>query len=63
MVKFVPFVSLRYCTFLMLGDMLCGLQEFELLIDIDHLISKADTDDSGFIDYDEFKNLLSTISD
>ena len=38
--------------------MLCGLQDFELLIDIDFLLSKTDADNSGFIDYDEFKDLL-----
>ena len=34
------------------------MQDFELLIDIDYLLAKADTDGSGFIDYDEFKELL-----
>lgn len=34
------------------------IKDFELLIDIDYLLAKADTDGSGFIDYDEFKELL-----
>eukprot|EP00735_Rhodelphis_limneticus_P001689 TRINITY_DN1234_c0_g1::TRINITY_DN1234_c0_g1_i1::g.26814::m.26814 TRINITY_DN1234_c0_g1::TRINITY_DN1234_c0_g1_i1::g.26814 ORF type:complete len:152 (-),score=27.51,sp/Q39584/DYL3_CHLRE/52.00/2e-50,EF-hand_1/PF00036.27/0.00022,EF-hand_1/PF00036.27/9.6e-06,EF-hand_1/PF00036.27/3.1e-08,EF-hand_7/PF13499.1/1.7e-13,EF-hand_7/PF13499.1/0.0002,EF-hand_6/PF13405.1/3e-06,EF-hand_6/PF13405.1/0.011,EF-hand_6/PF13405.1/1.1e+04,EF-hand_6/PF13405.1/0.00078,EF-hand_8/PF13833.1/0.062,EF-hand_8/PF13833.1/5.4e-09,E len=35
------------------------VNEFGLTIDIDQLIAEADTDNSGFIDYEEFKKMLS----
>eukprot|EP00899_Mesostigma_viride_P021922 jgi/Mesvir1/29731/Mv00960-RA.1 len=34
------------------------IKEFGLTIDIDGLIKEADTDNSGYIDYKEFKKLL-----
>eukprot|EP00003_Mantamonas_plastica_P002748 TRINITY_DN1211_c0_g1_i2.p2 TRINITY_DN1211_c0_g1~~TRINITY_DN1211_c0_g1_i2.p2 ORF type:complete len:114 (+),score=52.53 TRINITY_DN1211_c0_g1_i2:411-752(+) len=34
------------------------IKEFELTIDIEQLIAETDTDNSGFIDYDEFKVML-----
>eukprot|EP00003_Mantamonas_plastica_P024575 TRINITY_DN459_c0_g2_i1.p1 TRINITY_DN459_c0_g2~~TRINITY_DN459_c0_g2_i1.p1 ORF type:complete len:112 (-),score=34.12 TRINITY_DN459_c0_g2_i1:78-413(-) len=35
------------------------IHDFELTIDIESLIAETDTDNSGYIDYDEFKALLS----
>eukprot|EP00741_Cyanophora_paradoxa_P007661 tig00001164_g7410.t1 len=35
------------------------IKQFELTIDIDQLIAETDTDGSGFIDYEEFKTMLS----
>jgi len=35
------------------------IKAFELTINIDKLIRETDTDNSGFIDYDEFKTMLS----
>mmetsp|Transcript_42711 Transcript_42711/g.71274 ORF Transcript_42711/g.71274 Transcript_42711/m.71274 type:complete len:155 (-) Transcript_42711:56-520(-) len=34
------------------------IKDFELLIDIDQLISQTDRDNSGYIDYMEFKSML-----
>ena len=37
--------------------------EFEMTIDIEKLIREVDEDDSGKIEYDEFKNLLSSAAE
>ncbi len=34
------------------------LQEFELTLDIDRLIRQVDKDGSGFLDYEEFKSIM-----
>lgn len=34
------------------------IKDFGLTIDIDSLIREADTDKSGFIDYDEFRTMM-----
>ena len=35
------------------------MQDFGLTIDIEQLIKETDTDQSGFIDYNEFKTMMS----
>ena len=35
------------------------VEQFKLTIDIEKLLAEADTDGSGFVDYDEFKEMLS----
>lgn len=39
--------------------LLATIQEFELVVDLGAMLQKADRDNSGHIDYSEFKMLLS----
>ena len=41
-----------------LVDVMLSLQEFELTIDLDIMLAELDKEQSGSIDYKEFKSLL-----